>query len=459
MITSYAQNFEDVILWRALKSVERGFYIDIGAQDPVEHSVSLSFYEQGWRGVHVEPTPHYANKLRAARPDEEVIETAIGLETGLLTFHEFPGTGLSTGDPVIAKQHAEAGFEVKEISVPLVSLQDLLNRNAERDVHWLKIDVEGMESAVIESWGSSPVRPWIVVVESTKPLTKEESYDEWDPHLKELGYEFVYFDGLNRFYISETHPELKNSFGPGPNYFDEFVLPVSSKSNMLSPIRQELDAREDEIVRLQQQLADMDDVTARQLADGQAAIEERDAEIARLASIAVENGETIANLKYELRVEKSRTHDWWLKSEAQQRQIEEIYRSTSWKLMGPYRRIGRMSKRVFSATHLGRLKTKRDYLAIRVIRFIMQRPQLRAFLAKQLRRYPPLFNRFRDFAIAKIISDNRLPGTSPGFLKYSKPYFHSTGPTPDINPRILRSSVANRIFLDLEQALKRRKKV
>ena len=48
---SYAQNFEDVMLWRALKHVERGFYIDIGAQDPVVDSVSLAFYEQGWRGV------------------------------------------------------------------------------------------------------------------------------------------------------------------------------------------------------------------------------------------------------------------------------------------------------------------------------------------------------------------------------------------------------------------------
>ncbi|MCA0056070.1 MULTISPECIES: FkbM family methyltransferase [unclassified Mesorhizobium] len=446
MITSHAQNFEDVILWRALKSIESGFYIDIGAQDPVVESVSLSFYEQGWRGMHVEPTAHYAAKLRAARPDEEVIEAAIGTGEGLLTLHEFPGTGLSTGDTAIAKQHAEAGFEVKEISVPVVSLQDILNRNAERDVHWLKIDVEGMESAVIESWGSSPVRPWIIVVESTIPLTNEENHDEWDPHLKERGYEFVYFDGLNRFYISESHPELKNSFGPGPNYFDEFVLPVSCKSNMLLPMRQELDTRDSEIARLQ-----------RQLADEQAAIEERDAEIARLASISLENGEAISNLKYELWVEKTRTHEWWLKSETQQRQIEEIYRSTSWKLTGPYRRTGRMLKRFFAAGRLRRLEAERDNFSILAIRFIMQRPRLKEFLAKQLRRYPPLFNHFRDFTIAKIISDKRPLDTFFGFQRSSKPYFRSAGLALGVDPRILKSSDANRIFLDLEQALKRRK--
>jgi hypothetical protein len=30
-IVSYAQNFEDVILWRALGAIERGVYIDVGA--------------------------------------------------------------------------------------------------------------------------------------------------------------------------------------------------------------------------------------------------------------------------------------------------------------------------------------------------------------------------------------------------------------------------------------------
>jgi hypothetical protein len=73
IITSYAQNFEDVILWRAFGKLGPGFYIDIGAQDPVVDSVSLGFYEQGWRGIHVEPNAHYANLMRRHRSDEVVI--------------------------------------------------------------------------------------------------------------------------------------------------------------------------------------------------------------------------------------------------------------------------------------------------------------------------------------------------------------------------------------------------
>ena len=95
---SYAQNFEDVMLWRALKHVENGFYVDIGAQDPVVDSVSLAFYEHGWRGVHVEPTQQYADKLRVARPDEAVLQMAVGSGQGEVTFYEFADTGLSTAD-------------------------------------------------------------------------------------------------------------------------------------------------------------------------------------------------------------------------------------------------------------------------------------------------------------------------------------------------------------------------
>ena len=54
---SYAQNFEDVILWRALRDVPNGFYIDIGAGHPVADSVTMHFYEHGWRGINVEPDP------------------------------------------------------------------------------------------------------------------------------------------------------------------------------------------------------------------------------------------------------------------------------------------------------------------------------------------------------------------------------------------------------------------
>ena len=87
----------------------------------------------------------------------------------------------------------------------------------------MKLDVEGMEREVIESWSPASVRPWIVVVESTEPNLPVPNHQAWEPQLLARGYKFVYFDGLNRFYLSTDHPELKAVFGPGPNVFDNFV--------------------------------------------------------------------------------------------------------------------------------------------------------------------------------------------------------------------------------------------
>jgi len=228
VLTSYAQNFEDVMLWRALKDVGKGFYIDVGAQDPVVDSVSLAFYEQGWRGVHVEPVTKYAEKLRAARPDEVVIQAVIGGGSGVRSLFEIEDTGLSTGDAHVAAMHTRNGFPISETVVPTISLGDLLEMYKAQPIHWLKIDVEGMEAEVLQSWQPSEVRPWIVVIESTLPTTQTETHLQWEAFILALGYDFVYFDGLNRYYVSRCQERLKVFFGTPPNFFDGFALSGTS---------------------------------------------------------------------------------------------------------------------------------------------------------------------------------------------------------------------------------------
>lgn len=230
-ITSYAQNFEDVMLWRALGHIENGDFIDIGAQDPIVDSVSLAFCERGWRGVHVEPTPYYAELLRQQRPGDVVIQAAVGSDSAVLQFFEIPHSGISTADAGIAALHRERGFDVHEIVVPCVTLASVFEASKGKEIHWLKIDVEGLERQVLSSWGTSTARPWIVVVESTLPMTQTETHESWEAILCSYGYIPVYFDGLNRFYLSEAHPEIQDSFRAPPNVFDRFSLSGTSSAS------------------------------------------------------------------------------------------------------------------------------------------------------------------------------------------------------------------------------------
>ena len=116
---SYAQNYEDVILWRALRHIERGFYVDVGAADPDVESVTHAFYERGWSGINIEPLDEHFTKLVLARSRDTNLKVLVGRETGQRTFHAFSGTGLSTLDPEIAQAHQAAGFSGSAILMPM----------------------------------------------------------------------------------------------------------------------------------------------------------------------------------------------------------------------------------------------------------------------------------------------------------------------------------------------------
>lgn len=227
---SYSQNFEDVMLWRALKHIKKGFYIDVGAQDPVNDSVSKAFYERGWRGIHIEPVPEYAALLRKDRPDETVLEIALADVDGEIELNVIPNTGLSNIIDASA-QYSQIAPDIhsQRIKVMVLTLKSALASLGKKDVHWLKIDVEGLEERVLKGWDSQILRPWIIVVEATIPNSPEINYVSWDPILIAANYQFVYFDGLNRFYVAKEHLELVAAFNCPPNCFDDFELTTNSQ--------------------------------------------------------------------------------------------------------------------------------------------------------------------------------------------------------------------------------------
>ena len=97
------------------------------------------------------------------------------------TYDKVPS--VSATNILLAKNPSPTGyFFVPELrEVPCMSLSRLLDRYGNQEIHWLKIDVEGMERSVIESWQPSKTRPWIVVVESTEPLSSEPNFVDWEP--------------------------------------------------------------------------------------------------------------------------------------------------------------------------------------------------------------------------------------------------------------------------------------
>lgn len=223
---SYAQNHEDVLLARALGDAGSGFYIDVGAYDPTQDSVTRHFYDRGWRGINIEPQPALAAKLRDARPRDVTLQVALSDHSGTALLYDATiGDGVATIDEVQVGRLRDAGQISGRSSVPVTTLAAVCAQHCDPQtpISFLKVDVEGHEREVLAGADWSRWRPRIVVVEATEPNTTRPSHQPWEPILLAAGYVFVQFDGLNRWYAWHDEPGLVELLRTPVNVLDAFA--------------------------------------------------------------------------------------------------------------------------------------------------------------------------------------------------------------------------------------------
>ena len=257
-IVSYAQNAEDVRLWRVFGSKPRGFYVDVGAGDPVIESVTKLFYDAGWHGLNIEPGPKY-ELLNASRLRDINLQLAIAAEPGQREIW------ISSPDPGLSsfirppEDLLPEGFTLSRQKVQAARLDDVLVEHAPgRAIDFLKIDVEGTERDVLESLGLETTRPTVIVVESISPLDHRPTHDEWESLLLGAGYVFAAFDGINRFYVEQDDKQLVPALAYPISVLDRYV---TSYANELADAADRLDGevgrRQADLDRLREQLDDV----------------------------------------------------------------------------------------------------------------------------------------------------------------------------------------------------------
>lgn len=390
------------MLWRALQHVEKGFYIDIGAQHPVLDSVSKGFYGQGWRGIHVEPVHVWAELLRQDRPDETVLEAAISDINGTLTLNVIADSGLSTVvDQYARRHHAEGGWKLERVQVPCLTLDAAMAALVgDREVHWLKIDVEGAEQAVLKGWNPQHLQPWIIVVEATEPNSQTPSYSNWESFLLDAGYHFVYFDGLNRFYIAAKHPELEKAFDRPPNVFDQAQLSATSRwcNHAVGQLTHTEHERDAALVKA-----------------GAAEALARQAERQTLAAEACtmqclgERDEALAQ------------------ADRLRGELQGLYASKSWRVTGPARRVVRL------------LKSSLRSLVLIVMRWTLRHARIKAVFRRLLGPFPQVIRRLRALALHRDLLE-------PAHSSFGVPDPRSTPMSPraaEIYARLLRIRASN----------------
>lgn len=167
-----SQNGEDLLLWNYFGRKRNGFYVEVGAYDGVGFSNTYFFEALGWRGILVEPVPDFYQKCLAARPGSKVINAVAGQRTteDLVPFTvAVGGNGVGTlsyrgENPTQLDRIRSEGGSVRETSVPMVSLDDVLSDH-DGPIDFVSIDVEGSELEVLKGFNLQKFQPRVLVIE------------------------------------------------------------------------------------------------------------------------------------------------------------------------------------------------------------------------------------------------------------------------------------------------------
>jgi FkbM family methyltransferase len=230
---SYSQNFEDVYINRLFHDKEKGFYIDVGAHHPEIDSVTKSFYDRGWNGINIEPTPENFKLLYENRPRDINLNVAISDFIGKGDFFDIKDTGLSTLDEDLYNKYKKSSsYKIDSYEVDITTLDQIYKENSITDVDFLKIDAENSEKKILLGFSLFRHRPTLIIIESTYPNSQEIMDSEWEYLFTEGGYIKVFFDGLNNYYLKKESIELAGLLKSPVSVFDNFYS-ITGKSSTI----------------------------------------------------------------------------------------------------------------------------------------------------------------------------------------------------------------------------------
>jgi len=203
--------FPDTMEGRLLEEHFRGapgYFVEVGANDPVIDSKTWNLEQKGWTGLLIEPQPEHAQRLRAGRK-ASVACLACGPPSRHGTEMNLYIAGVRGIHASLNQDHYVAGSHVTEtISVPVRTLDSLLRDiNAPRPINFLAIDAEGSDIDVLEGIDLETWKPQLILVEDLALNLSTHDY------LTKRGYRWIRRTGLNGWYVRRENAAKVSCFG------------------------------------------------------------------------------------------------------------------------------------------------------------------------------------------------------------------------------------------------------
>lgn len=187
---------EQTLIREFFKDKSNGFYVDVGANEPVIQSQTYHLECIGWTGILIEPIPDYCTLLRNNRsgktiqcacssPQNHGKELKLNLAAGHSTLNEKPIAVGSTSD--------------ESIIVPCRTLDSILeDQNTQRHFEFISIDIEGHEMEMFKGFSLAYWQPQLVLLEDH--VINHEKHN----HMTSNGYQLILRTGLNSWYVPKS---------------------------------------------------------------------------------------------------------------------------------------------------------------------------------------------------------------------------------------------------------------
>ncbi len=207
---SYSQCGEDMIIdfiFGQLRK-EKISYIDIGCHHPTYLSNTAFFYENGSRGVCVEPDPFLFKTIADVRKEDICLNAGIGVDDKTeADFYILSERTLNTFSKEDAERYQSYGSKKIEsvVKLPLMNVNSVIEKHLLPHPNFISLDVEGMDMAILQSFDFKKFRPEVFCIESLTYTENgtEEKITSIINFMQEQGY-FVYADTyINSIFVDK----------------------------------------------------------------------------------------------------------------------------------------------------------------------------------------------------------------------------------------------------------------
>jgi FkbM family methyltransferase len=194
----FSQTGEDILINGVLQNQPTGFYVDIGAFDPVKFSNTYGFYIKGWHGINIDPNPESIKKFNIIRPKDNNINIGVSDVPGELTYFKFKEAAFNTFSLDVIKSYETSPID--KIPIKVERLDKILGacNIPKTGIDFMTIDTEGFDLKVLKSNDWEKYRPKVIAVEFDK------NDNSIDCFLEQKSYSLICNTILTKVFLDKT---------------------------------------------------------------------------------------------------------------------------------------------------------------------------------------------------------------------------------------------------------------